>query len=46
MVFICGAAKVAHMDLKNTEEAELELICHAVDEESFGTSIADCILSQ
>ncbi len=44
MVFVSSAAKVANRDLKSTEEAELELLCTAVDEESFGTAMADCVL--
>ena len=44
MVFVSNAAKVANRDLKSTEEAELELLCTAVDEESFGTAMADCVL--
>jgi len=41
---ISSAAKVANKDLKSTEEAELELLCSAVDEESFGTAMVDCVL--
>ncbi len=44
MVFVSSAAKVANKDLKSTEEAELELLCSAVDEESFGTAMVDCVL--
>ncbi len=44
MVFVSNAAKVANRDLKSTEEAELELLCTALDEESFGTAMADCVL--
>ena len=45
-VFVSSAAKitVANKDLKSTEEAELELLCSAVDEESFGTAMVDCLL--
>ena len=31
---------------RSAEEAELELLCSAVDEESFGTAMADCVLIQ
>lgn len=41
---VSSAAKVANRDLKSTEEAELELLCSAVDEESFGTAMVDCVL--
>ena len=44
MVFVSSAAKVANRDFKSTEEAELELLCSAVNEESFGTAMADCVL--
>ena len=44
MVFVSSAAKVANRDLKSGEEAELELLCSAVDEESFGTAMVDCVL--
>ncbi|DBA99097.1 TPA: hypothetical protein ACH3X1_014231 [Trebouxia sp. C0004] len=44
MVFVSSAAKVANRDLKSSEEAELELLCSAVDEESFGTAMVDCVL--
>ncbi|DBA92519.1 TPA: hypothetical protein ACH3X1_002752 [Trebouxia sp. C0004] len=44
MVFVSSAAKVANRDLKSSEEAELDLICSAVDEESFGTAMVDCVL--
>ena len=45
MVFVSSAAKVANRDLKSAEEAELELLCTAVDEESFGTAMVDCVLN-
>ena len=35
MVFVSSAAKLANRDLKSAEEAELELLCTAVDEESW-----------
>ncbi len=41
---VSSAAKVANKDPKSTEEAELELLCSAVEEESFGTAMADCVL--
>lgn len=44
MVFVSSAAKVANKDLKSTEEARLELRCSAIDEESFGTAMVDCVL--
>ena len=44
MVFVSSAAKVANRDLKSAEEAELQLLCSAVDEESFGTAMVDCVL--
>ena len=44
MVFVSSAARVANRDLKSAEEAELELLCSAVDEDSFGTAMADCVL--
>ena len=43
MVFVSSASKVANRDLKSAEEAELELLCSAVDEDS-GTAMADCVL--
>ncbi len=45
MVFVSSAAKKANRDLKSTEEAELELLCSAVDKEPFGTAMVDCVLS-
>ena len=45
VVFVSSVAKVANKDLKSTEEAELELLCSAVDEESFGTAMVDCVLT-
>ena len=44
MVFVSSAAKVANKDFKSTAEAELELLCSAVDEQSFGTAMVDCVL--
>ena len=44
MVFVSSAAKVANRDLNSAEEAELELPCSAVDEESFGTAMVNCVL--
>ena len=44
MVFVSSAAKVANRDFKSTAEAELELLCSAVDEQSFGTAMVDCVL--
>ena len=43
-VTVSSVAKVANRDLKSAEEAELELLCSAVDENSFGTGMADCVL--
>ena len=44
LVFISSAAKVANKELVSSEEAELELLCNAVDEESFGNAMVDAVL--
>ena len=44
LVFISSAAKVANKELISSEEAELELLCNAVDEESFGNAMVDAVL--
>lgn len=40
------AAKLANKELQqlSSEEAELELLCNAVDEESFGNAMVDAVL--
>ena len=44
--FVSSAAKVKQKDLRSMEEKELELLCTSVDEESFGSALADCVLVQ
>ena len=44
LVFVSSAAKVARKELKSIEEQELELLCSEVDDMSFGTALADCVL--
>ena len=41
-MFVSSAAKIANKDLKSAEDAEL--LCSAVDQESFGTAMVDCVL--
>ncbi|DBA73972.1 TPA: hypothetical protein ACH3X1_010801 [Trebouxia sp. C0004] len=44
LVFVSSAAKVKQKDLRSMEEKELELLCTSVNEESFGSALADCVL--
>ncbi|DBB04433.1 TPA: hypothetical protein ACH3X1_012914 [Trebouxia sp. C0004] len=44
LVFVSSAAKVKQKDLRSMEEKELELLCTSVNEEFFGSALADCVL--
>ncbi|DBA85946.1 TPA: hypothetical protein ACH3X1_005487 [Trebouxia sp. C0004] len=46
LVFVSSAAKVKQKDFRSMEEKELELLhmCTSVNEESFGSALADCVL--
>ncbi len=44
LVFVSSTAKVKQKDLRSMEEKELELLCTSVNEESFGSALADCVL--
>ena len=44
LVFVSSAIKVKQKDLRSMEEKELELPCTSVNEESFGSALADCVL--
>jgi len=44
LVFVSSAAKVKQKDMRSMDEKELELLCTSVNEESFGSALADCVL--
>ncbi|DBB04042.1 TPA: hypothetical protein ACH3X1_013099 [Trebouxia sp. C0004] len=44
LVFVSSATEVKQKDLRGIEENELELLCTSVNEESFGSALADCVL--
>ncbi len=41
---VCLRNKDNSMGLRSMEEKELELLCTSVNEESFGSALADCVL--
>ena len=44
LIAVSSAAKLRYKDKKPADEKEMELLCHSVIEDDFGTALVDSVL--
>ena len=44
LIAVSSAAKLRYKDKKPADEKEMELLCHSVNEDDFGTALVDSVL--